>query len=144
MLSFLAHGSFDAEVKGLEEFPRADWPHPMVRPAWQIMIVAGTVLAGYAAWTVLLWLRRRGYGRRFLWATLLVGPLGFLALEGGWIVTEVGRQPWVVYGVLRTNDTVTPMPGLIVPFITVTLVYLGLGAVVLAILRSQFKKTVSR
>jgi len=142
VLSFLAHGSFDAEVRGLEEFPREDWPHPVVQVAWQTMVVLGSALAAYAAWVLLAWWRKKGYGRALLWATVLAGPLGFVTIEAGWIVTELGRQPWVVYGVLRTNDTVTPMPGLIVPFVTFSLVYLGLGAVVLVILRRQFRHTV--
>jgi cytochrome d ubiquinol oxidase subunit I len=66
-------------------------------------------------------------GRWFLRATIAVGPLGFLALEAGWMVTEMGRQPWVVYNVIRTNDTVTPMPGLAAPFVAFTLVYIGLA-----------------
>ena len=54
--------------------------------------------------------------------------MGFIATEAGWVVTEVGRQPWIIQGVLRTADAVTPMPGLIVPFIGFTLLYLCLGA----------------
>jgi cytochrome d ubiquinol oxidase subunit I len=65
------------------------------------------------------------------------GPLGFIALEAGWTVTEVGRQPWIVRGVLRTADAVTPMPGLVVPLVTFTAVYLFLSFVVVATLRRQ-------
>ena len=59
-----------------------------------------------------------------LWASVACGPLGFLAIEAGWVVTEVGRQPWVVYGIVRTADAVTPVMGLNVPFAGVTFVYL--------------------
>ena len=68
-------------------------------------------------------------------------PLGFLALEAGWTVTEVGRQPWIVYGILRTGAAVTPVAGLATPFALVGLVYLGLGTVVAVLLGRLFLKT---
>jgi cytochrome d ubiquinol oxidase subunit I len=139
-LSILAGNSPDTVVKGLEDFPRADRPPPLVRPFFQAMVLCGLILAGHAAWSTWIRMRRRLPSRRFLRATALVGPLGFLALEAGWVVTEVGRQPWVIYGVLRTADSVTPMRGLIVPFIAVSLVYLLLSAVVIEILRRQFRE----
>jgi cytochrome d ubiquinol oxidase subunit I len=67
--------------------------------------------------------------------------MGFIATEAGWIVTEVGRQPWVIQGVLRTADAVTPMPGLTVPFVAFTLLYVLLGVVVLVILRRIVRHT---
>ena len=66
---------------------------------------------------------------------VVCGPLGFVALEAGWVVTEVGRQPWIARGLLRTADAVTPMPGLAVPFLTFSLLYLFLGGVVVVLLR---------
>jgi cytochrome d ubiquinol oxidase subunit I len=63
--------------------------------------------------------------------------MGFIAIEAGWTVTEVGRQPWIVYGVLRTADAVTPMPGLVVPFLLFTLLYCFLGVVVAWLLYRQ-------
>ena len=80
-------------------------------------------------------------GRARLWAVAVAGPLGFVALEAGWAVTEVGRQPWIVYGVIRTGDAVTPVAGLAAPFALVGLVYLGLGAVVAVLLGRLFLKT---
>jgi cytochrome d ubiquinol oxidase subunit I len=65
-----------------------------------------------------------------LQAIVLASPLGFIAIEAGWIVTEVGRQPWIIYGLMRTSHAVTPMPGLVVPFITFTLLYLMLAIIV--------------
>ena len=59
--------------------------------------------------------------------------MGFLAIEAGWVVTEVGRQPWIIFGVLRTADAVTPMPGLVVPFVTFTLLYVMLGEIVVTL-----------
>jgi cytochrome d ubiquinol oxidase subunit I len=63
----------------------------------------------------------------FLRALVWAAPLGFIAIETGWIVTEVGRQPWIIFGVMRTADAVTPMPGLVVPFVTFTLLYIFLA-----------------
>lgn len=74
---------------------------------------------------------------RFLRAAVLVAPLGLLAIEAGWTVTEVGRQPWVVRNFLRTADAVTPMPGLVVPFSAFTALYLLLGVVVIVLLRAH-------
>ena len=79
--------------------------------------------------------------RPLLWALSAIAPAGFVAIEAGWTVTEVGRQPWVVYGIMRTADAVTPMPGLIVPFLTFTLLYCFLGAIVAYLLYQQVLKS---
>jgi cytochrome d ubiquinol oxidase subunit I len=71
----------------------------------------------------------------------IVTPFGFIATEAGWTVTEVGRQPWVVQGVLRTSDAVTPMPGLVVPMTVFTLLYVGLAAIVIALIRALVRDT---
>jgi cytochrome bd ubiquinol oxidase subunit I len=136
-LSWLAHGDTNAEVRGLEEYPEADWPSPITHVAFQVMVALGTYLAVVAVWALLRfrrWSRLQESGRAFLWAVALSGPMGFLALEAGWVVTEVGRQPWVIYEVLRTAEAVTPMPGLVVPFVLFTLIYLGLAAMVALVL----------
>jgi cytochrome d ubiquinol oxidase subunit I len=70
-------------------------------------------------------------------AIALAAPMGFIAIEAGWTVTEVGRQPWIITGVLRTADAVTPMPGLIVTFLLFTLLYCFLGAIVAWLLYRQ-------
>ena len=132
-LSFLAFGDFDAEVKGLEEFPRDEWPHvPIVHAAFQIMVALGTYLALLSLWILLAAWRRHDIGadRRMLAAVALAAPMGFIAIEAGWTVTEVGRQPGIVYGVMRTADAVTPMPGLVYPFLVFTLLYCFLGVIV--------------
>jgi cytochrome d ubiquinol oxidase subunit I len=133
MLSFLAYGNFDAEVKGLEEFPEADWPPvPIVHYAFQAMVGIGTVLAGLGLLFLFLSWRRPGLlvHPRFLIAAALATPLGFLALEAGWVVTEVGRQPWIIHGIMRTKDALTPMPGLVIPFAIFSAVYFFLAIVV--------------
>ncbi|MBL8954956.1 MAG: cytochrome ubiquinol oxidase subunit I [Myxococcaceae bacterium] len=143
-LSFLAFNDFDAVVKGLEEIPQADWPHPIVRLSWLAMVALGTLAAAWAALTALLvWRNNRQLprDRRWLWATVLLGPAGYIALEAGWVVTEVGRQPWVIYGVLRTHDAVTPVTGLWAPFAGFAVIYAGLAGVVAKVLYDQVKAT---
>jgi len=139
-LSFLAHNDFNAEVKGLESAPPADRPPvTIVHVAFQIMVAAGFALAGVGVLTAFMAWRRRGLPDApwLLWLLVAVSPLGFIAIEAGWTVTEVGRQPWVVYNILRTADAVTPMPGLIVPFLTFTLLYLFLAVIVVWLLWHQ-------
>ena len=146
-LSFLAFGDFDSEVRGLEEFPRAEWP-PVRRThlAFQVMVGAGTAMAALALVAVLLALRRRALpvARWFLWALVLASPLGVVAMEAGWLVTEWGRQPWIVRGLMKTSEAVTPFPHLAVPFWTFTLVYLFLGGVVVYLLFRQVRATAHR
>jgi cytochrome d ubiquinol oxidase subunit I len=73
----------------------------------------------------------------FLRALIAAAPLGFIAIETGWTVTEVGRQPWIIYGVMRTSEAVTPMPGLVVPFITFTVLYIFLAVITVFLLLRQ-------
>jgi cytochrome d ubiquinol oxidase subunit I len=139
-LSLLAFHDPDAEVKGLLDFPRADWPDPLlVHGAFQVMVACGTALALLALAAGWLALRRREglFDRRFLAAVLVVSPLGMVAVESGWGVTEFGRQPWVVRGVMRTSEAVTPVGGLLYPLIFFTLVYLALGAYAAWLLRRE-------
>lgn len=136
-LSLLAFHDPHAVVKGLDAVPRENWPPVrIVHIAFQIMVALGTYLALVSLWAVATVLRRRAIPdqRPLLAAIAIAGPMGFIAIEAGWTVTEVGRQPWIIYGVLRTADAVTPMPGLIVPFITFTLLYVFLGVIVLWLL----------
>lgn len=139
-LSLLAFHDPQAEVRGLEEFPRDEWPNvPIVHISFQIMVALGTYLALVALWAGwIAWRRIDLATRPRLLAALAIGtPMGFIAVEAGWMVTEIGRQPWVIYGVLRTADAVTPMPGLVVPFLLFTLLYCLLGAIVVWLLYSQ-------
>jgi cytochrome d ubiquinol oxidase subunit I len=142
-LSLLAFDDPHATVQGLTTVSRADRPPVLVTHlAFQAMVGLGSLLALGGAWG--LWaLWRSGRSRRTHggaqsiadrpWLLLALGicaPMGFAAIEAGWTVTEVGRQPWVVQGVLRTADAVTPMPGLVVPFLAFTLLYLFLAGMV--------------
>jgi cytochrome bd ubiquinol oxidase subunit I len=139
-LSFLAHNDFNAEVKGLDSVPPDQHPPvEIVHIAFQIMVAAGFALAGVGLLAAFMAWRKRGLpdARWLLWLLVAASPLGFIAIEAGWVVTEVGRQPWVVYGYLRTADAVTPMPGLVVPFLTFTLLYLFLAVIVVWLLWHQ-------
>lgn len=139
-LSFLAYGDPHAEVKGLKEFPRELRPPVLpVHLAFQVMVGAGTVMMGVAGLGALLWWRRRNwlFSNTFLKLVILCGPLGVLALETGWVVTEVGRQPWIITGYMRTADALTPVPGLIVPFTLFSLLYLFLSLVVVQLMRKR-------
>ena len=113
-LSFLAYGDFNAEVKGLNDFPDADVPPvAVVHVAFQIMVGIGTLMMLVAFWCAVTYLRTRSWPRSrfFLWLIVLLGPLSILAMETGWVVTEVGRQPWIVQGFMRTTEAVTQAPG---------------------------------
>jgi len=139
-LSLLAFHDPHAVVRGLHDFPREDWPNvPIVHTAFQVMVALGTYLALVSLWVFWTWLRRKDLtGSRWrLRAIALGAPMGFLAIEAGWTVTEVGRQPWIIQGVLRTADAVTPMPGLVVPFLLFTLLYCFLGVIVAWLLYRQ-------
>ncbi len=135
-LSFLAFGDIHAEVRGLKDFPPEDRPPvAVVHIAFQIMVACGAAMMAVAA--VAGYLRLRGRDLAAPWFLRLLvasAPLGVIAVEAGWTVTEVGRQPWIIQGVLRTKDAVTPMPHLVVPFATFTLLYLVLGITVVMLL----------
>jgi cytochrome d ubiquinol oxidase subunit I len=139
-LSLLAFHDPHAVVRGLNDFPREDWPNvPIVHTAFQIMVGLGTYMALVSLWVGWTWIRRRNVTtNRWLLRLIALGaPMGFIAIEAGWTVTEVGRQPWIIQGVLRTADAVTPMPGLVVPFLLFTLLYCFLGVIVAWLLYRQ-------
>jgi cytochrome d ubiquinol oxidase subunit I len=145
-LSFLAFGDPSARVIGLTDLPRDEWPPVLpVHIAFQVMVGIGSWLAVLALWAGLLsWRRRLFDSRLFLIAVFCSTALGFVAIEAGWIVTELGRQPWIVQGVMRTSDAVTPMPGLVVPFMLFTVLYIVLAAVVIAMIRRTIVETAPR
>ena len=131
LLSVLAGSDVDTEVLGLDRFPRDQWPNVAVaHVAFEIMVGAGVAMLGAALWYWLSWWRARGrhmpLPRWLPVAIVLCGPLGFLALEAGWVVTEVGRQPWVIYGVMRTADAATPVGDVWASLALFTTVYTGL------------------
>lgn len=143
-LSLLAFHDIDAEVLGLEAFPRDLWPPVApVHFGFQIMVGLGTAMALVSAWAAYAAFRTRSLpdSPMLLRALAIITPFGFIATEAGWTVTEVGRQPWIIQGVMRTADAVTPMPGLVIPMTIFALVYLLLGAVVVKLLATMVRET---
>ncbi|MEV0231014.1 cytochrome ubiquinol oxidase subunit I [Nonomuraea sp. NPDC050786] len=137
-LSLLAHWDPNAVIHGLEEVPPGDRPPVnVVHWAFQIMVACGFALLALAAWLAWEWRRRRDLPRSpwFLRGAAASGVAAVLALEAGWIVTEVGRQPWIVFRVLRTSQAVNPAPGLVYGFVLVTAVYLLLTVATVYVLR---------
>ena len=137
-LSFLAHFDFNAEIMGLKDVPPENRPPvAIVHFAFQIMVACGMVmivagiLGGWLAW------RQKGLpiNNWYLKFVTYCTPLGFIAIEAGWTVTEVGRQPWIIYGYMRTAEAVTSMPNLVVPFIGFTVLYIFLSVIVVILLR---------
>lgn len=140
-LSFLAFGDFEAEVKGLNEFPEDEIPPvAIVHYAFQIMVGIGTLLA-VAGLIYFISLKKKNWmnSKKYWWFYMLLAPLGFLALEAGWVVTEVGRQPWIIYQIMKTSEAVTPMPGMKFSFYMYLIVYFLLGITVTWLMARQIK-----
>jgi len=114
VLSFLIYGASAAEVEGLDHFPKDQWPTtlPLLFYAYHIMVGLGTwfgVLMGLAVF--LLWRDRLYSARWILWPILLSWPLPYIATTAGWMTAEIGRQPWLVYGLIRTSQGSSPHVG---------------------------------
>ncbi len=138
LLALLAFHNPNATVKGLSIVPLADQPPVnVVRFAFQAMVGIGTLLALLGLFFLYFRVRRRSSpsGRWFYWAVLAAGPLSVVALIAGWITTEVGRQPWIVYDVMRVNAAVTGAHVIPVSYGAVCLVYLFLAGAVVWLLR---------
>lgn len=110
-LSLLITHSFEGQVRGLKEFAREDRPDALITFwSFRLMVGIGFLMFGMMLWAAFLWWRKRWFeDRPFLKALVLIQPLGFIATVSGWVTTEVGRQPWVVYGLMRTADGVSPI-----------------------------------
>ncbi len=146
-LSLLSFHDPQAEVKGLDAFPEDHWPPvAMVHYSFQIMVTIGMFLAFISIAFLFIRFKKKEFGERknFLRLVAFTTPLGFIALEAGWTVTEVGRQPWIIYEIMKTKDSVTPMPGLIVPFILFTVVYIFLSVVLVWLMRRQFRAVANK
>jgi cytochrome d ubiquinol oxidase subunit I len=129
LLSLLAYHNPDAEVQGLAEVPADERPQVnVVRITFQAMVGIGVFLALLGAVHLYRLARGRGLPSTpwFFRAVILAGPLAVVALIAGWVTTEVGRQPWVVYGVMRTEEAVTAADGIPVGYATLAVVYAGL------------------
>jgi cytochrome d ubiquinol oxidase subunit I len=138
LLSLLAFHDPNATVEGLDEVAEDDQPPVnVVRASFQTMVAIGFFLAFVSLLFLWTLLRRRRLPRSdwFYRAVVVAGPLSLVALIAGWVTTEVGRQPWVVYEVMRTSEAVTGATGIPVGYASLALVYAGLGAAVFWVLR---------
>jgi cytochrome d ubiquinol oxidase subunit I len=137
-LSLLIHHDPDGVVLGLEEFPADERPPVnVVHLAFDVMVGLGSALLLVALWFGWVWWRRRRIPGTpwFLRAVAVSGVAAIVAMEAGWITTEVGRQPWIVYDLMRTEDAVSPAPGLYLGFYAVVIIYLLLTALTVFVLR---------
>lgn len=142
LLSFMTNGDFTSEVKGLDSIaPENRPPVAIAHYAFQIMVGAGMLMLGISLlYFFAVWRKKNWRNSRWLFTLFAaITPLGFIAVEAGWTVTEVGRQPWILQGIMRTADAVTPMPGIIYSFYLFTAVYVSLGLIVTFMLYRQIK-----
>lgn len=140
-LSFLASHDPDTVVTGLDSIPRERWPNVHLTHAmFQVMVGLGTMLMLLSVLFGWSWLRHRSAFTEKRWllrAMVLATPMGFIALEAGWIVTEAGRQPWVIHGVLLTRDAVTPAQSVQPVFFGFIALYFVLGVTTIVLLRAM-------
>jgi cytochrome bd ubiquinol oxidase subunit I len=142
--SLLVGFSTDTYVKGLDQIPDDEEPSAltMLHLAFDTMVGIGTALFLLALWFAISWWRRRDIPGTpwFLRAAAVSGVGAILALESGWIVTEVGRQPWIVYGFMKTEGAVTPAQGIWWVFGLTMLLYVGLGVTAITVLRALSRR----
>jgi cytochrome d ubiquinol oxidase subunit I len=133
--SYILTHDWNGTIKGLKEWPKVDWPNgPLVFWSFRIMVGIGFAMLGVGLWSLYArWHGGLAEARLLQRAALLMGPSGFVAVLSGWIVTEVGRQPYTVYGLLRTVDSASPIaaPAVassLVVFVVVYCAVFGAGA----------------
>ena len=142
MLSFMIYEDADKEVKGLDAIPVENQPPVAITHyAFQIMVGLGSALFLLAVMYIIALVKKRSWlGTTWILKLFVAAiPAGFIAIEAGWVVTEVGRQPWIINGYLRTADAVTPMPGIAWSFYLFTAVYITLSIAVIFLLYRQIK-----
>jgi cytochrome d ubiquinol oxidase subunit I len=142
--SFLVGWSTSTQVIGLDSVPPDDRPpfNTLLHWCFDVMVGICTALIGLALWLGIGWWRKRDFpqSRWFLRAVAPSGVASIVALECGWIVTEVGRQPWIVYNVMRTEDAVTHASGVWVTFAAIIALYVALGATLILVLRAMSRR----
>jgi cytochrome d ubiquinol oxidase subunit I len=112
LTTLLLYRRLRGTVKGLDAFPRSDWPTnvPLVYYSYHLMIDLGTAFVGVMLLSLfLLWRGKLFQSRWMLWILMFAGPLPYLTTTAGWMTTEIGRQPWIVYGLLRTQEGTSPL-----------------------------------
>ena len=134
-------------VKGLDTVPAGDRPTNaevnVVHLAWDVMIGLATLLALLSAWYALSWLIRRDIpkARFFLWLASGAGVASVVAMEAGWVVTEVGRQPWIVHGYMTVDQAATANPGVWITFLVTSALYIGVAVTLVLILRGMSRRS---
>jgi len=114
MLSFLTYRKWSAHVKGLDSFPEDLWPDriPLLYYSYHVMVGLGTIFIAVQVLATLLYWRKKLYDSRWmLWILMLCAPLPFIANTAGWVTAEIGRQPWLIYGLMRTAHGASPRVG---------------------------------
>ena len=114
MLSFLTYRQWRANIKGLSDFPQAEWPDqiPLLYYAYHVMVGLGTIFIGVMVLAALLLWRGKLYDARWVhWLLMLCVPLPYIANTAGWMTAELGRQPWLIYGLMRTSSGISPRVG---------------------------------
>lgn len=142
LLSFITYGDINAEVKGLDQIPEEHHPPVAITHyAFQIMVGLGMIMMLISLlYFYQLWKKKEILSTKWLLKLFAIAtPMGFIAVEAGWTVTEVGRQPWIIYNVMKTSEAVTPMPGIVYSFYIFTVIYLSLSFVVGFMLYRQIK-----
>ena len=140
LLSYLVYGNINAEVTGLNKFPKDERPPVLILHfSFQIMVGIGLLLAFAGLLFLLFSLLRKKVLTKKWWLIFIavLTPLGFIAVEAGWIVTEVGRQPWIIYGVMKTKDAVSSMPGLRYSFYVIMVIYILLTTIIIWLMKRQ-------
>lgn len=144
LLSFIATNDFDATVVGLDAVPADERPPVgVVHLAFQTMVAIGTALVGVVAWVGFRWFRRRDRLFDSPWLLRVLvgsGPAAIVAMETGWITTEVGRQPWIVHGLLRTEDAVTDAGYIWITLAILVIVYGAMTVGAAAVIRSMSRR----
>jgi cytochrome d ubiquinol oxidase subunit I len=147
VLAFLAKGDANAVVPGLDSVAAADQPQAvaLIHLAFNLMVAIGFLLLGLGLWLLVSGVRRRRSpaSKWFLRGVVIAGPAAAVAMECGWITTEVGRQPWIVYQVMRTADAVNPAPGLYWGLIALVIVYGVLTVITITVLRVLARRPVA-
>jgi cytochrome d ubiquinol oxidase subunit I len=133
-------------VQGLNATPTADEPTinevNIVHLGWDIMVGIGTLLSLLAVWYALCWLFKRNFpqGRVFLGIAAISGILAVMAMEAGWVVTEVGRQPWIVHNYLKVENASTTNGGVWITFLVICAIYIIVGVTLILVLRSMSRR----
>jgi cytochrome bd ubiquinol oxidase subunit I len=140
LLSFMVHENPHTPVTGLDKIPAENQPPVVITHfAFQIMVGLGMLMLGISlCYFIALFRKRKWFNTRWLLSLfVLATPVGFIAVEAGWTVTEVGRQPWIINGIMRTSEAVTPMPGIAYSFYIFTAMYVSLACIVTFLLYRQ-------